>query len=65
MLFADPGKYEYHTCEQILAAGKAVATRRSEAAGADPRKAEQGAAGGLVARSPIAGNTGRWWRNSR
>jgi hypothetical protein len=47
MLFADPGKYEYHTCDQILAAG------RSQAANARRLqqlidKAEQGAAGALV-----------------
>jgi hypothetical protein len=27
MLFADPGKYEYHTCEQIAAAGRAASER--------------------------------------
>ena len=47
MLFADPGKYEYHTCEQILAAGKAVATREAKLRELI-QKAEQGAAGGLV-----------------
>ena len=47
MLFADPGKYEYHTCDQILAAG------RNQASAAERLqrlidKAEQGAAGTLV-----------------
>ena len=28
MLFADPGKYEYHTCEQIQAAGQSMATQK-------------------------------------
>jgi hypothetical protein len=47
MLFADPGKYEYHTCDQILAAGKAVASREAKLRDLI-QKAEQGAAGGLV-----------------
>jgi hypothetical protein len=47
MLFADPGKYEYHTCEQILAAGKAVAAREAKLRELIQR-AEQGAAGSVI-----------------
>jgi hypothetical protein len=47
MLFADPGKYEYHTCEQILAAGRNAATREAKLKELI-QKAEQGAGGGLV-----------------
>ena len=47
MLFADPGKYEYHTCEQILKAGNAVAAREEQLRTLI-QKAEQGAGGGLV-----------------
>jgi hypothetical protein len=47
MMFADPGKYEYHTCEQINAARNAAVGR--EAVLRDLiAKAEQGAAGVLV-----------------
>jgi hypothetical protein len=47
MLFADPGKYEYHTCEQILAAGRATSQREVKLRELI-QKAEQGAAGSLV-----------------
>ena len=47
MLFADPGKYEYHTCDQILKSGEAVAARELKLRELI-QKAEQGAAGGLV-----------------
>jgi hypothetical protein len=47
MLFADPGKYEYHTCEQILKAGHAASAREAKLRELI-QKAEQGAAGGLV-----------------
>jgi hypothetical protein len=47
MLFADPGKYEYHTCEQILAAGRGTAAREVRLRELI-QKAEQGAAGSLV-----------------
>jgi hypothetical protein len=47
MLFADPGKYEYHTCEQILKAGHAAAAREGKLRELI-QKAEQGAAGGVV-----------------
>jgi hypothetical protein len=47
MLFADPGKYQYHTCEQILEAGKSVAARELKLRQLI-QKAEQGAGGGLV-----------------
>jgi hypothetical protein len=47
MLFADPGKYEHQTCEQISAAGKSVADREARLRQLI-QKAEQGAAGGLV-----------------
>ena len=47
MLFADPGKYEYHTCEQILTAGNAVAAREAKLRELI-QKAEQSAGGTLV-----------------
>jgi hypothetical protein len=47
MLFADPGKYEYHTCEQILKAGEAVAAREAKLRQLI-QKAEQTTGGGLV-----------------
>jgi hypothetical protein len=47
MVFANPGKYEYHTCDQISAAGKTLVAR--EAVLRDLiEKAERGAAGALV-----------------
>src|SRR5262245_66643956 len=46
MLFADPGKYEYHTCDQILKAGEAVALREAKLRELI-QKAEQTAGGGL------------------
>jgi hypothetical protein len=57
MLFADPGKYEYHTCEQILKAGHTAAAREAKLRELI-QKAEQGAAGGLV--STIA-YRGEYW----
>ena len=47
MLFADPGKYEYHTCEQILKAGNAVAEREAKLRELI-QKAEQSPGGALV-----------------
>jgi hypothetical protein len=47
MLFADPGKYEYHTCEQILAAGRSN-TEREVRLRQLIEKAEQSAGGALV-----------------
>jgi hypothetical protein len=47
MLFADPGKYEYHTCEQINAAGRAAVAREAQLRDLIA-KAEQGAAGAVV-----------------
>ncbi len=47
MLFADPGKYEYHTCEQILKAGEGVAAREEKLRSLI-QKAEQTAGGTLV-----------------
>jgi hypothetical protein len=47
MMFADPGKYQYHTCDQITAAGKA-AVGREEHLRMLIAKAEQGAGGALV-----------------
>ena len=47
MLFADPGKYEYHTCDQILKAGEGVAARELKLRELI-QKAEQSAGGGLV-----------------
>ena len=47
MLFADPGKYEYHTCDQILKSGQAVAARELQLRELI-QKAEQSAGGGIV-----------------
>jgi nitrous oxidase accessory protein NosD len=47
MLFADPGKYEYHTCDQILKAGNAVADRELKLRTLN-QKAEQTAGGSVV-----------------
>jgi hypothetical protein len=47
MLFADPGKYAYHTCEQILDAHRAAADREVKLRQLI-EKAEQSAGGGLV-----------------
>ena len=47
MLFADPGKYEYHTCDQILKAGNAVADRELKLRTLI-QKAEQTAGGSVV-----------------
>jgi len=47
MLFADPGKYEYHTCEQILKAGEAVAAREAKLRSLI-QKAEETAGGSIV-----------------
>ncbi len=47
MLFADPGKYQYHSCDQILKAGQAVAAREAKLRELI-QKAEQGAAGALI-----------------
>jgi hypothetical protein len=47
MMFADPGKYQYHTCDQIAAAGKSAAARE-ESLRALIEKAERGAGGHLV-----------------
>lgn len=47
MLFADPGKYEYHTCDQILAAGRTAVDREAKLRELIAR-AEQGAGGTLV-----------------
>jgi hypothetical protein len=47
MLFADPGKYEYHTCEQILKAGEAVAGREAKLRSLI-QKAEETAGGSVV-----------------
>jgi hypothetical protein len=47
MLFADPGKYEYHTCEQILEAHRTTADREVRLRQLI-EKAEQSAGGGLV-----------------
>jgi nitrous oxidase accessory protein NosD len=47
MLFADPGKYEYHTCDQILKAGNAVADRELKLRTLI-QKAEQAAGGSVV-----------------
>jgi hypothetical protein len=47
MLFADPGKYEYHTCDQILKAGTAVAAREAKLRELI-QKAEQSSGGALV-----------------
>jgi hypothetical protein len=47
MLFADPGKYEYYTCEQILKAGNGVADRELRLRTLI-QKAEQSAGGTVV-----------------
>ena len=47
MLFADPGKYEYHSCEQIATAGRAASEREVKLRQLI-EKAEQSAGGGLV-----------------
>lgn len=47
MMFADPGKYEYHTCEQILASGRAAA-EREEKLRVLIERAEQTAGGSVV-----------------
>ena len=47
MLFADPGKYEYHNCDQILKAGNAVADRELKLRTLI-QKAEQSAGGSVV-----------------
>ena len=47
MLFADPGKYEYYTCDQILKSGEAVAAREAKLRELI-QKAEQTAGGGVV-----------------
>jgi hypothetical protein len=47
MLFADPGKYEYHSCEQILKAGNGVAARELHLRTLI-QKAEQSAGGTVV-----------------
>ena len=47
LLLADPAKYQYHTCEQLATATKAVTTRQQDLATLIAR-AEQGAAGSLV-----------------
>jgi hypothetical protein len=46
-LFADPGKYQYHNCEQLATAHKAVLVREAQLKGLID-KAEQGAAGAVV-----------------
>jgi hypothetical protein len=46
-LFADPSKYQYHNCEQLAAAAKAMNGRRQELRGLMD-KAEQ-STGGVVA----------------
>jgi len=47
MLFADPGKYEYRTCDQILKSGEVVAARELKLRELI-QKAEQSAGGALV-----------------
>jgi hypothetical protein len=47
MLFADPGKYEYRTCDQIQAAGRGMVARE-KALRELIEKAERGAAGSVV-----------------
>jgi hypothetical protein len=47
MMFANPGKYEYHTCDQISTAGKSMVAREAQLR-ALIEKAERGAAGALV-----------------
>ena len=65
MLFADPGKYEYHTCEQILKAGDAVADARERLRHADPEGRAERRRQPWSARSPIAANIAPWSRSSR
>jgi hypothetical protein len=48
MLFADPGKYEYHTCEQILNAGRGAVAREVKLRELI-HKAEQSAGGAVAA----------------
>jgi len=45
--FADPGKYQYHTCDQLATAAKTVSARQQELKTLIDR-AEQGAAGAFV-----------------
>lgn len=47
MIFADPGKYQYYTCDQIMTARKTVASREQTLRQLI-EKAEQGAGGALV-----------------
>jgi hypothetical protein len=47
MMFADPGKYEYHTCDQILKAGHATAAREAKLRELI-QKAEQSPGGAVV-----------------
>ena len=47
MLFADPGKYEYQTCDQIQAAGRSMVAQE-KALRELIDKAERGVAGGVV-----------------
>lgn len=46
-VFADPGKYEYHNCEQIAAQTRATTARELELRGLMD-KAGEGAGGGFV-----------------
>jgi hypothetical protein len=46
-ILGDPGKYQYHSCEQLTAAGKAMAVRQKELQTLIG-KAEEGAAGAFV-----------------
>jgi hypothetical protein len=47
LLLIDPGKYQYHTCEQLATATKGFTTRREELVTLMER-AEQSTAGALV-----------------
>jgi hypothetical protein len=47
MMFADPGKYQYHTCQQIAEAAK-TASGRADKLRKLIETAEQGAGGALV-----------------
>jgi hypothetical protein len=47
MMFADPGKYQYHTCPQLASAHKAVSTREQELRELI-EKAERSAGGAVV-----------------
>jgi len=47
MLFANPGKYDYHTCDQIVAAGQSM-TRYEARLRELIERAEQGSGGMLV-----------------